>query len=186
MKITQECLIDALRGESNAMVRYAEFAAVAEGEGFVNVAYLFKALILTEQIHQKNHLQALGAVEFEPLKQSWPVETTAENLRYAIAGETEEYKRGYPAMIKRIRKEGRGEYQKVAALSMTWSSDAEKSHAQVLAQALKAVQAGRDFEVETIYVCKVCGNLIIDRRNLKKVCTVCGHDPLFYEVIERG
>lgn len=186
MKITQACLIEALQDESNAMVRYGQFSKIAEQEGFVNVAYLFKSLVETEQIHQKNHLSALGDVEFNQVDATWPVGDTAANLHHAIENETQEYKKGYPGLIKQIRKEGKGEYQKVAALSMKWSCEAEKSHAQVLVMALKAVKSGRDLNADKIYVCKVCGNLIIDEKDLKSVCFICGHDPLFYELIQRG
>ena len=185
MKITQACLIEALQDESNAMVRYQQFSKIAEQEGFANVAYLFKALVATEKVHQKNHLRALGDITFDKIKGSWSVGNTTDNLRQAFAGETEEYKKGYPDLIKKIRKEGNDNYQKVAILSMSWSRDAEKTHSQVLALALKAVESGNDLDVDQIYVCKVCGNLIIDKKYLNTVCLVCGHDPLFYELIKR-
>lgn len=185
MKITQKCLIEALQDETNAMSRYGQFGEIAEQEGFANVAYLFKALVATEKIHQKNHLRALGDVEYTQVEAKWPTGNTLANLNHAFISETEEYKKGYPSLIKKIRKEGKETYQKVAALSMTWSLEAEKTHAQILAIALKAVKSGKDLNADKIYVCKVCGNLIIEIKHLKAVCPVCGHDPLFYELIKR-
>ena len=186
MQITKDCLIEALQGEENAIIRYAEFATLAEKEGFANVAYLFKALVETEVIHKKNHLQALGDDMPQTIKEEWPLGSTQENVIHAITGETSEYKHGYPIMIKKIRKEGHSIYHKVAELSMRWSANAEKTHAQVLALALKAIKAGRDLDADKIYICKVCGNLILDKKQIKEVCPVCGHDPLFYELIKRN
>ncbi len=184
MKTTQKCLIEALQGESNAIVRYADFADVALKEGFKNIAYLFKALVETERVHQKNHLRALGECEYKQELEDWPVSDTTSNLQYAVDGETLEYKSAYPSMIKQIRKEGSNEYQKVAILSMTWSSAAEKTHAQVLKIALKAIKKGMDLDVTQIFVCEVCGNLILSKELPKSVCDICGHDALFYKLVK--
>ncbi len=58
-----EVLIDNLRtafnNESNAHIRYIEFAAKADGEGWRGVASLFRAAARAEEIHAANHARVL-------------------------------------------------------------------------------------------------------------------------------
>ena len=84
-KKTQENLQHALSGESQAHIRYLTYADIAEKEGKVNVARLFKAIAFAEKVHAVNHLNALGGVG-----------NTIDNLTAAIAGETYEVEKMYP------------------------------------------------------------------------------------------
>ena len=58
-KMTEQHLINAFGGESQAHMRYVYFANQAENEKLVNVARLFRAIAHAEYIHAGDHFQEL-------------------------------------------------------------------------------------------------------------------------------
>ncbi len=183
MSKTSENLREAISGEYNAAKKYLTFADKAMVDRYPNVAYLFRALAMAEGIHLKNLRQALGE-NFQPVeKKVKPVETLA-NVQSGIEGETWEYTTMYPGMIKVVKKESSTEMAKLALLAMEWNKNVEKGHASFLMKALEDLQAGKDAEISQIWICKVCGNLIIDTKP-PAFCAVCKHDEMFFELVPR-
>ena len=86
--------MDAFAGESQANRKYLAYAKQADKEGFAQVARLFRAAAEAETVHAHAHLRTLGKIK-----------STAENLKDAIAGETYEFKKMYPAMIAAAQEE---------------------------------------------------------------------------------
>ncbi len=172
----------ALDGESTASKKYLEYSKVAQKEGHEGVAYLFLALSEAEQKHIRNHKNALKE-EYDPEIGEYEAGTTIENLEDSIQGETWETEEMYPGFLKDTKGERFEESGKVARLSMKWAEEVEKTHAEVLQEALNALRAGKEFEAETIYVCRFCGNLVLELP--EKICPVCKHDKRFYEKIKR-
>ena len=174
-----------ISGESSAVAMYDNFASKAFDDGFPNVGYLFKALAAAEQIHIKNHYNALGE-DFTPeIDSNYANGSTADNLQTAIIGEMEENQKIYPSFIKSIKNESKTIYGKVAKLSMSWARDVEKEHANLLKKALKAVNSGEDIDITVIYICQVCGNVIINELT-DDPCEICGHDVEFFNKHERS
>ena len=136
---TRENLMTAFAGEAQANQKYLIFAAVAEKEGFGQVAKLFRATAEAEALHAAAHLRNAGKVG-----------DTMENLKSAIAGETYEYSEMYPAMTKDALTEG----EKKVEGYFTWAGMAEKGHAELYQKALDA--QGKLAETD-YYICKVCG-----------------------------
>jgi rubrerythrin len=103
------------------------------------VAKLFRAAAEAETVHAHSHLRTLGGIR-----------STAENLKEAIAGETHEFKKMYPAMIEEAKKEG----EKAAERSFNYANEVEQVHANLYQKALDNLGklAGADY-----YVCSVCG-----------------------------
>ena len=62
-KMTEANLQAAFAGESQAHMKYLNFAEKAEKEGLHNVARLFQAASYAEQIHASNHLRALDGLQ---------------------------------------------------------------------------------------------------------------------------
>jgi len=56
MKKTEQNLMDAFAGESQANRKYLAFAKQAEQEGFKEVAKLFRAAAEAETVHAHAHL----------------------------------------------------------------------------------------------------------------------------------
>ena len=73
MSTTQENLMAAFAGESQANRKYLAFAAQAEKEGHIGVAKLFKAAAAAETVHAHTHLRNMKGIG-----------STAENLKAAI------------------------------------------------------------------------------------------------------
>ena len=61
--MTEGNLKAAFAGESQAHMKYLNFADKAEKEGLANVARLFQAASYAEQIHASNHLKALDGIQ---------------------------------------------------------------------------------------------------------------------------
>ncbi len=178
-KESEKALKILIEGETSASASYLIFSNKAEEEGFPVIGALFNALSTAEKIHIKNHKRALGE-NYSPEAEDTIINSTIDNLKHAIEGETEENRKLYPSLIKKIKKETKTEKGKVARLTMVWAQKAEAEHAKLLKQAYKAIKSSSDLKVEQIYICRVCGNIILNSNN-EKECTVCGHDFLFFD-----
>ncbi len=154
---TEENLKAAFAGESQAHMKYLNFAAQAEKEGKPNVARLFQAASYAEQIHASNHLKALEGIK-----------GTADNLDAAFGGETFEIEHMYPDYMAVAEQQG----EQKALRSMTWAIAAEKVHATAYAAAKQAVTSGQDAPAVDIWVCIACGFTMEGVPPEK--CPVCG------------
>ena len=156
-KMTETNVRDAFAGESQAHMKYLNFADKAEKEGFPNVARLFQAASFAEQIHASNHLRALDGIQ-----------GTTANLDAAIGGETFEVEQMYPAYKAVAEAQG----EKKALRYMDWALEAEKVHAKLYTEAKQSVEAGKDAAAQDIWVCTSCG-FTMDGQPPDK-CPVCG------------
>lgn len=154
MSKTEENLLEAFAGESQANRRYLAFSKQAEKEGYPQAAKLFRAAAEAETVHAHAHLRALGQVK-----------STSENLGEAIAGETHEFKSMYPAMIEEAKEEG----NKAAERSFSYANEVEKIHANLYQKALDNLDS---LEETDYHVCSVCGYTCEGEPPDK--CPVCG------------
>jgi len=154
MSKTEQNLLEAFAGESQANRRYLAFAKKADKEGYPQAARLFRAAAEAETVHALAHLRTLGKVR-----------STAENLKEAIAGETHEFTKMYPAMIEVANEEK----NKAAARSFSYANKVEKIHAALYQKALENIEA---LEETDYYVCSVCGYTCESDPQGK--CPVCG------------
>ncbi len=151
---TEQDLAAAFAGESQANRKYLAFAKKAEQEGYKQIAKLFRAAAEAETIHAHNHLREMGGIK-----------GTKENLAEAISGESYEFQKMYPEMIRDAQAEG----NKGALRSFTIANEVEKVHAALYKKALDHFGGN----VETDYVvCGVCGYTA--EGEAPDVCPVCG------------
>jgi len=155
MSQTEQNLLEAFAGESQANRKYLAFAKKADQEGYPQVANLFRAAAEAETVHAHAHLRVLKGIK-----------STAENLKEAIAGETHEFKSMYPAMIEAAQSEG----EKAAERSFTFANEVEKVHADLYQKALDNLDNPE--AVECYYVCAVCGYTC--ENESPETCPVCG------------
>ncbi len=141
-EMTKDNLKAAFAGESQAHMKYLAFSIRAEEEGRPHIARLFRAISHAERVHALNHLKELEGVG-----------DTAANLGAAMAGESFEVDEMYPAYLAVAEEQG----EKGAKRSMTYAMEAEKLHADMYSNAKRAAEAGEDWNIETVYVCPVCG-----------------------------
>lgn len=156
-EMTKSNLQDAFAGESQAHLKYLNFAEKAAQDGKENVARLFRAASFAEQVHATRHLEALGGIS-----------DTGENLATAIAGETFEIEEMYPAYIAVAEEQEEDE----AIECCNFAYQAEKQHQALYQRAKKAVDAGGDVAIEAIWVCSYCGHTVEGEPPDK--CPVCG------------
>ncbi|MFX1401611.1 MAG: rubrerythrin family protein, partial [Promethearchaeota archaeon] len=147
----------AFAGESQANRKYLAFAKKAEQEGYPGVALLFKAAAAAETVHAHNHLRALGGIK-----------STIENLKEAIGGEFYEFTKMYPEFIDAAK----SEEIKDAERSFNYANEVEKVHHKLYEKALELVEAGKDLNVDEMYVCSVCG--YTHEGSPPEKCPVCG------------
>lgn len=155
MPTNEQNLKQAFAGESQANRKYLAYAQQAEKDGFQNVATLFRAAAEAETIHAHGHLHAMDGVR-----------STAENLKDAMEGETYEYKDMYPPMIEQAEADNHK-----AKRMFNYAAKAEAVHAKLYAQALQAVQQGKDLDVTDIYLCPICGHVEFGQPPEK--CPIC-------------
>lgn len=184
MEMSAQCLIEAIQGETNAVMMYHRFAEQASADKLPNISKLFRMLAVAEQIHIKNHRRALGSGRKVPVViEALSVQTTEMNILHAIAGERFECRTMYPNFFRKIRKELPNIYAKVAMLSMEWSSKVEARHAGQLSRALAFVKRGDDLPSSDLFLCRVCGNIEFGKP--QKECEICGHDARFFMDMDR-
>ena len=139
MSKTQENLMAAFAGESQANRKYLAYGKQAEKEGFPQVAKLFRAAAEAETIHAHAHLRSAGKIG-----------DTMANLKDAISGETYEFTKMYPDMIKDAEAEDKRAVKKY----MEFVNAVEEVHAKLYQKALDA--QGKTAAVD-YYICSVCG-----------------------------
>ena len=153
MSKTQENLMAAFAGESQANRKYLAYAKAAEREGLPQVAKLFRAAAAAETVHAHAHLKNAGKIG-----------DTAANLKDALAGETYEFTKMYPEMLKEAKAEG----EEAAARYFDYANQVEAVHAGLYEKAIAnpAGLAQTDY-----YVCSVCG---YTHEGPCDACPICG------------
>lgn len=101
---THQHLIEAFSVESQANRRYVWFAQQADIDGYPEVAALFRSVAEAETGHTHDLLEFLAAVG-DPVTGE-PIGETDDNLRAAVAGETDDSARRYPRFAEVAREEG--------------------------------------------------------------------------------
>ena len=150
---TLENLKAAFAGESQANRKYLAFAKKADVEGFKQAAKLFRAVAEAETVHALKHLAVMDGIK-----------STKENLEAAIGGETFEYQKMYPEMIKQAEADG----EKGALMSFTNANAVEEVHAGLFKNAFDNLAGLKE---EDIWVCPVCGDTFVGSAPDK--CPVC-------------
>ncbi|MBQ9930750.1 MAG: 4Fe-4S binding protein [Firmicutes bacterium] len=165
---TEKNLEEAFAGESQARNKYTYFANIASREGYDQLAELFLKTARNEQEHARIWFEELGHLG-----------NTAENLAAAAAGEHYEWTDMYDRFAKDAEEEGFPElaarFRRVAAI--------EKAHEERYLALLKNVETKQVFEkpVETMWECRVCGQLVTDTK-APAVCPTCKFSQSFFEV----
>lgn len=177
---TEQNLLKAFAGESQARNRYSMFAKIAKKEGYEQIAQFFTETADNEYMHAKiffRHLEG-GAVEITATYPAGIEGTTKENLLAAAEGENEEWTELYPEFARIADEEG---FPKVAA-SFRMIAKIEKDHEEryrKLAQNLTDDIVFED-EEKVVWVCRVCGHVHVAKK-APGMCPVCLHSKAYFE-----
>jgi rubrerythrin len=178
---TEQNLMKAFAGESQARNRYTFYATVAADEGYMQIANLFLETADNERAHAFSFFSLLdgGMPEFTASYPAGPVHTTVENLRAAADGELAEWGTLYPDFAQVAEDEG----FKKAAATFRKVAGVEKYHERRYRKLLANVGSGMVFRKDrpTLWKCLECGH-VHEGDEAPKVCPVCGKPQAFFEV----
>jgi len=168
-ELTHQNLQAAFKGETTASAKYAAYSNKAEEEGYHEIAILFKAASISEKIHANNHKAVLeeAGQKMPVIIPEFTVNTTKENLKDAIAGESYEISTMYPEFLTNANTAG----NQLALLSFNYAYKTEKKHKPLYEKALSALQYNIVKSLPTAYyVCPTCGNTY--ETNVPKRCGI--------------
>jgi len=117
---TEQNILTAFAGESQARNRYDYFASQAKKEGFVQISKVFEETALHEKAHAKRLFKFLegGEVSISAGFPAGIIDTTLNNLFASAEGEHHEYEVMYPEFAAIAKEEGYSEiattFQKIA------------------------------------------------------------------------
>lgn len=165
---TEQNLLAAFAGESQARNKYTYFASVAKKEGFEQIAALFTHTADNEKEHAKMWFKELNGIG-----------NTAENLKEAADGENYEWTDMYDTFAKEAEEEGFTEL----ARKFRAVAEIERSHEERYRALLNNVEMKQVFEKGemTMWECRNCGHLVMGKK-APEVCPVCAHPQSYFEV----
>jgi rubrerythrin len=179
---TEQNLLAAFAGESQARNRYTYFASVAKKAGYEQIAAIFLETAENEKEHAKRFFKLLEGGEAE-IKASYPaglIGDTAKNLEEAAAGEKLEWGQLYPGAAKTAREEGfehiANQFEEIAEVE----EQHEKRYRKLLENVKKLTVFKRDKKVK--WHCRNCG-YVHEGTEAPEVCPACAHPQGYYELL---
>ena len=167
---TEQNLMTAFAGESQARNKYTYFASKAKKDGYEQIAAIFEETANNEKEHAKMWFKELNGGE---------VPSTEENLKAAADGENYEWTDMYEEFAKTAEEEGFTQlafkFRAVAAI--------EKHHEERYRKLLKNIEDEVVFsrDGDSIWICRNCGHVVVGKK-APGVCPVCNHPQSFFEV----
>lgn len=178
---TQQNLINAFAGESQARNRYTYFASVAKKEGFEQISGIFLATADNEKEHAKLFYKHLGSGVAQ-VNGTYPFHlgTTVENLKHAAMGEHEEWTKLYLQGALDAEEEG---FLDVAN-TFRQVLEVEKHHEARYIALAKNIESSLVFTkpTETTWLCRNCGR-VINGLEAPGICPTCHHPKSYFEVL---
>ena len=178
---TEQNLLKAFAGESQAKNRYQFFAKQAKKEGYEQIAALFEETAMNEESHAKQFFRSLegGMVEITASYPAGMIGTTADNLKASADGEYEEWTSLYPAFSKTATEEG---FPKIATM-FRLIAKIEESHEARFRKLYDNLMDNKVFEREekVFWICRKCGHIHFGNKALN-TCPVCQHPMGYYEI----
>ncbi|MBI5742079.1 MAG: rubrerythrin family protein [Nitrospirae bacterium] len=179
---TEQNLLKAFAGESQARNRYTYFAGAAKKEGYEQIAAFFLETAENEKEHAKvffRHLEG-GDVEITAGYPAGKIGSTRENLDHAAAGENLEWTTLYSDFEKIAVDEGFPEI----AESFRQIAKVEKFHEARYRRLSSNIGSGTVFkkQAKTAWHCRNCG-YVIESNEAPQECPACKHPQAHYEVL---
>lgn len=167
---TEQNLMAAFAGESEARNKYTYYASKARKDGYEQIAAIFEETANNEKEHAKMWFKELNGGS---------VPDTIQNLQDAANGENHEWTEMYAEFAKTAREEG---FDRIADL-FTKVAEIEKSHEERYLKLLKNINDKLVFskDGECIWVCRNCGHIVVGKE-APEVCPVCAHPQSYFEL----
>ena len=179
---TEQNLLAAFAGESQARNRYTYFAGAAKKEGYVQLSQVFEETANQEKEHAKRYFKFLEGGD-APITATFPagrIGTSMENLKAAAQGENFEWSSLYPGFAKIAREEG---FEPVAR-AFESICIAEKQHEKRYLGFLKNLEEGKVFKKDKkiVWRCINCGYLH-EGDEAPDTCLACVHPKAYFEIL---
>lgn len=177
---TEQNLLKAFAGESQARTRYTFFASVAKKEGYEQIAGVFMETAEQEKEHAKRFFKFLegGDVTITATYPAGKIGTTTENLYAAAMGENEEWDVLYPEFAKIADEEGFPAVAAAFRAIATVEAEHERRYLKLLSRITDGDFFRRDGKIW--WQCRNCG-FIIEAEEAPKACPACLHPQSFFE-----
>lgn len=178
---TEQNLLKAFAGESQARNRYEMFAKAARKEGYEQIAAIFLETALQEFEHAKRFFSYLEGRMVE-ITASYPagiVGTTKENLKAAAEGEHEEWADLYPKFAEIAKEEG---FSEISSL-FKMVAKAEVVHEDRYRKLLENIEKNQVFERDAPvkWQCKNCG-YVHEGTKAPEKCPACLHSKAYFQL----
>ena len=167
---TEQNLMAAFAGESQARNKYTYYASKAKKDGYEQIAAMFEETANNEKEHAKMWFKELHGGE---------VPDTVTNLKDAADGENYEWTDMYEEFAKVAEEEG----FKAIAAKFRGVAAIEKHHEERYRKLLKNIEDEVVFskDEECIWICRNCGHVVVGKK-APKVCPVCAHPQSYFEL----
>ena len=165
---TEQNLLKAFAGESEARNKYTYFASKAKKDGFEQIAAMFLKTAENEKEHAKLWFKELNGIG-----------STEDNLKAAADGENYEWTDMYEEFAKTAEEEGFIELaEKFRGVALI-----EKHHEERYRALLKNVEMNQVFEKSEVKIweCRNCGHIVVGNK-APEVCPVCNHPQSYFEI----
>ena len=167
---TEQNLMTAFAGESQARNKYSYYASKAKKDGYEQIAAIFEETANNEKEHAKLWFKELHGGE---------VPDTLTNLADAAAGENYEWTDMYSEFAKVAREEG---FTRIANL-FEGVAKIEKEHEERYRKLISNIEGDLVFsrDGDCIWQCRNCGHIVIGKK-APKMCPVCAHPQSYFEI----
>lgn len=167
---TEQNLMTAFAGESQAHTKYLYYAARAKKDGYVQISNIFAETAANEKEHAKLWFKLLheGAVP-----------DTMTNLKDAAAGENYEWTEMYDEFAKVAKEEG---FAHIATM-FEGVGKIEKEHEERYRKLIENIEKAQVFARagETVWICLNCGHIHVGP-TAPQVCPVCAHPQDYFQI----
>lgn len=167
---TEQNLMTAFAGESQARNKYTYYASKAKKDGYEQIAAIFEETANNEKEHAKMWFKELHGGS---------IPDTMENLLDAAEGENYEWTDMYSEFAKVAREEG---FDRIAYL-FEGVAAIEKEHEERYRKLIENIEGGLVFsrDGDKIWKCRNCGHIVIGKE-APKVCPICAHPQSYFEI----
>jgi len=166
---TEQNLLTAFAGESEARNKYTYFASKARKDCYEQIAAICEETANKEKEHAKLWYKLLNGGD---------ISDTTENLKIAAEGENYEWTEMYDEFAKVAKEEG---FAHIAYL-FNEVAKIEKEHEERYKKLLKNIDDELVFsdDGECVWICRNCGHIVVGKK-APKICPVCAHPQSFFE-----